>query len=177
MQIAEARRAKRSHKKLQPIQRVFKIWNDTLLDAFLPGPNLTVDDQLLAFCSRCPFCQYILSKPGKYGIKIWTVCDSATSYVLKMDVYKGKEPKEPRKNNLSCKVVMYLAEPFKKSGRNIMCDNFTSWELDRKLLMDRLTLVGTIRKNRIQVHLEFVTTRRREAKTTFYGFQSETMTV
>ena len=109
---AEARCARRSPDKIQPIRKVFKIWNGTLLDAFVPCPNLTVDQQLLAFCGRCLFCQYITSKPGKYDIKIRTVCDSATSYVLKMDIYKGKEPQEPRSNNLGCMVLMHLAEPF-----------------------------------------------------------------
>ena len=65
------------------------MWNKTLPDAFVPGPNVTVDKQLLAFCGRCPFCQYIPSKPRKYGIKIWTICDSATSYALKMGIQKS----------------------------------------------------------------------------------------
>ena len=113
---AEVRRTGRSPDKLQPIRKVFEMWNDTLLGAFVPGPNLTMDEQLLAFCDRCPFRQYIPSKSEKYGIKIWTVCDSATSYVLKMNIYKGKEPQEPQNNNLGCKVVMHLTEPFKKAA-------------------------------------------------------------
>jgi len=175
---AEARRARRSPDKLQPIRKVFEMWNDALIDAFIPGPNLTVDEQLLTFRGRCPFRQYIPSKPGKYGIKIWAVCDSATSYVLKMDVYKGKEVHEPRNKNLGCKVVMHLTEPFKKSGRNITCDNFfTSLELGRKLLKERLTLVGTIRKNRKELPPELVTAKKRNVKTTLYGFKSEAITV
>ena len=46
------------------------MWNDTLLDAFVSGPNITVDEQLLAFRDGCPSRQYISSEPGKYGIKI-----------------------------------------------------------------------------------------------------------
>ena len=174
----EARRARKSPDKLQPIRKVSEMWNDTLLDTFVPGPYLIVDEQLLVFCGRCPFRQHILYKLGKYGIKIWTVCDTATSYVLKIDIYKGKEPKELRNNNLGCKVVMHLAEPFEKNDRNKTCDNFfTSLELDRKLLKDRLTLVGTIRKNRKEPPPGFVTAKRREAKITLNGFQSEGMTV
>ena len=41
---AEARRARRSPDKLQPIRKVFDMWNETLLDAFVPGPNVTVDN-------------------------------------------------------------------------------------------------------------------------------------
>ena len=65
---------------------------------------------------------------------------------------------------------MHLAEPFKKSGRNNTCDNFfTNLDLGRKLLKDRLTLFGTIRKNRKELPPEFVTPKRRKAKITLYG--------
>ena len=68
MRFNEARRA-RAPDKLQPIQKVFKMWNDTLLDTFVPGLYLTMDEQLLAFCGRCPFRQYILFTLCKHGIK------------------------------------------------------------------------------------------------------------
>ena len=60
------RRQNRSPDKLQPIRKIFDLWNSTLQDAFIPGVNLTVDEQLLTFRGRCPFRQYIPSKPGKY---------------------------------------------------------------------------------------------------------------
>ena len=146
---AAARRSCRSSDKFSPIRNVFEIWNDSLLDAFVPGPNLTVDEQLLTFRGCCPFSEYMRSKPGKYGIKIRAICNSTPHYVRKMDVYKGREIGEPRETNLDSKLVPKLSEPFKKSGRNITCDNFfTNLELGRKLLMQNLTIVGTIRKNR-----------------------------
>ena len=145
MRFNEARRARRSPDKFQPIRKVFEMWNDTLLDTFVPGPYLIVEEQLLAFRGRCPFRQYILYTLSKYGIKIWAVSDSATSYVRKIDIYKGKEPQKLQNSNLGCKIVIHFPKPFKKSGRNITYDNFfTSLELGRKLLKDRRTLVGTI---------------------------------
>ena len=66
---AVARRKNRSPDKIQPIRKLFEMWNTTLQDSFVPGLNLTVDEQLITFCGRCPFCQYYPSKPGKYGIK------------------------------------------------------------------------------------------------------------
>ena len=55
MRFNEARRARRSPDKLQPFQKVFEMWNDTLLNTFVPGPCLTVNKQLLAFRGGCPF--------------------------------------------------------------------------------------------------------------------------
>ena len=102
---AAARRSARSPDKFSPIRNVFEIWNKSLLDAYVPGPNLTIDEQLVTFRSRCPFRQYMPSKPGKYGIKIWAICDLASHYILKLDVYKGKEIGDPRETNLGSKAL------------------------------------------------------------------------
>lgn len=52
------------------------------------GPNVTVDERLVAFRARCPFRQYMPTKPAKYGIKIWAACDANTSYALNMHAEK-----------------------------------------------------------------------------------------
>ena len=88
---AAARQSARSPDKFLPIRNVFEIWNKSLLDAYVSGPNLTIDKQLVTFRGRCPFRQYMQLKPGKYGIKIWATCDSTSHYVLKMDMNKGRE--------------------------------------------------------------------------------------
>lgn len=38
------------------------------------------------------------SKPAKYGIKIWILCDVETSYVVNLKVYTGKEGTSAEKN-------------------------------------------------------------------------------
>ena len=135
---AAARRSARSPDKFSPIRNVFEIWNKSPLDAYVPGINLTIDQQFVTFRGCFPFRQYMPSKPGKYGIKIWEICDLTSLYVLKMDVYKGREIVELRETNLGLKVVLKLSELFQKSGRNITSDNFTNLELGRKLLMQNL---------------------------------------
>ncbi|XP_029651769.1 piggyBac transposable element-derived protein 4-like [Octopus sinensis] len=77
---ASARRKKRSDDKLVPIREVFQMWNQNLQDGCVPSTCMTVDEQLVSFRGCCPFQVYIPSKPGKYGIKIWAICDSETSY-------------------------------------------------------------------------------------------------
>ena len=66
---AAARRSARSPDKFSPIRNVFEIWNKSHLDAYVPGTNLTIDEQLVTFRGHCPFRQYMPSKPGKYGIR------------------------------------------------------------------------------------------------------------
>ena len=86
---AQSRQKKRSPDKLQPIREMFETWDSYLRDSYTCGSSMTVDEQLVCFRGRCPFKQYIPLKPGKYGIKIRTICDSICSYTWKMQVYTG----------------------------------------------------------------------------------------
>ena len=144
---AQRRRAHRSLDKLQPIREVFELWVSYLQDSYTPGTCMTVDEQLVPFRGRCPFRQYIPSKPGKYGMKIWTICDATSYYTWKMQVYTGKDERIGREVNQGTRVVPDMVKEIEKTGRNITCDNFfTSLSLARQLLSKKLTVVGTMRK-------------------------------
>jgi hypothetical protein len=87
-----------------------------------------VGEQLVAFRGRCPFKQYIPSKRAKYGIKIWTICDSNTSYVLKAQIYTGKEQGAAPEKNQGMRVVSDLTSELR--GHNVTCNNlFMSYNL------------------------------------------------
>ena len=76
------------------------------LESEIKSEQYFANEQLVKFCGRCPFRQYIPSKPRKYGIKFWIICDSTTSYAFKMDIYKGKETNERRASNLGTNVAI-----------------------------------------------------------------------
>jgi hypothetical protein len=78
----ETRSARRRNDRLAPIHDVFDLWVETLLKSFVPYDNVTIDEQLVPFRGRCSFRQYMKSKPAKYGLKLWILCDSSTSYAL-----------------------------------------------------------------------------------------------
>ncbi|XP_051566192.1 uncharacterized protein LOC127447964 isoform X1 [Myxocyprinus asiaticus] len=67
----ESRHERRVRDKLAAIREVWEKWVECLPYLFNPGPEVTVDEQLVPFRGRCPFRQYMPSKPAKYGIKIW----------------------------------------------------------------------------------------------------------
>ena len=97
-----------------------------------------------------PFKQYIPSKPAKYGIKIWTLCDSASSYCLKAQVYTGKPPDGTREKNQGMRVVMDLTQELR--GQNVTRDNFfTSYMLGQALLKCNITMLGTMRRNKTKL--------------------------
>lgn len=67
-----------------------------------------------------------------------------------MEVNCGKQPVDPyNTSNSPSDVVMRLMNPILGSGRNLTTDNwYTSVPLAEHLLKNKITLVGTMRKNK-----------------------------
>jgi Transposase IS4 len=148
------RSERRAIDKLAPIRDVWEILQATLPVLYIPDANLTVDEQLYPFQGRSPFRQYIPSKASSYGHKVWWICCSKTSYPLKGEMYLGKEPGKTTKN-IGAGVVHRLSEPWKNTGRNIVMDNFfTSIPLAQQLLVEKTTIIGTLKKNKVEIPAE-----------------------
>lgn len=155
--------------KLQPIRNVFNKWNQRVRALYVPGKCVTVDEQLLPFRGRCPFKQYIPSKPAKYGIKIWVVCDSKTFYAYNLEPYVGRDRNNAANINTGEMIVLRLTEGL--NGRNVTCDNyFTSHSLATELKKRQMTIVGTIRKNRNELPPILVDMKRKPAEYSEFVF-------
>lgn len=139
--------------KLAPIREILDEFVKNCLKNYSPGDCITIDETLVPFRGRCSFIQYIPNKPAKYGIKIFTLCDSKMFYVSNFEVYCGKQP--PGRYELSnspTDIVIRLVEPFKNKNRNLTTDNwYTSYPLAQKLLQKNITLVGTLKKNKREI--------------------------
>ena len=61
---------------------------------FIPSEFVAIDEQFLTFTARCKFKKYMPSKPAKYGIKIFWLCDSFMPFAIDGIVYLGKQPGE-----------------------------------------------------------------------------------
>lgn len=59
------------------------------IENYTPSEFFPIDQMLVAFRSKCPFRQYIPSKPAKYGIKIHVLCNAKAFYVWNMEIYAG----------------------------------------------------------------------------------------
>lgn len=164
------RSERRTNDKLAPIRVIWEKVNNNLKKHYLPGENITVDEQLVPFRGRCPFRQYMPSKPDKYGMKIWWACDSETYYPLNGIPYIGKEGNQIAKG-LATQVVEQLVQPYYNTNRNVTFDNyFTDLSLAKTLLTNGLTSVGTVRKNKRFIPTEFLPNRKREEQTSIFGF-------
>ncbi|CAM4635701.1 unnamed protein product [Leuciscus chuanchicus] len=163
------RPARRESDKLAPIRDVWNLWVERLPLMCNPGLDITVDECLVPFRGRCSFKQYMPSKPAKYGIKIWAACDARTSYAWNMQVYTGKPKGGQPERNQGMRVVLDLTTGLQ--GHTVTCDNFfTSYALGQELLRRKLTMVGTVRKNKPELPPALLTTRDRVCFSSIFAF-------
>ncbi|XP_060725490.1 piggyBac transposable element-derived protein 3-like [Tachysurus vachellii] len=138
--------------KFAAISDIWRRFNKNCVESFTPGEHMTIDEQLFPTKVRCPFTQYIASKPDKFGIKFWLATDLETKYVCNVFPYLGKDPNRQKGERLAESVVMNLMEPFLDAGRNVTTDNFfTSRLLADRLLQRNTTLLGTVNKMRREI--------------------------
>uniref|UniRef100_A0A0L8H016 PiggyBac transposable element-derived protein domain-containing protein n=1 Tax=Octopus bimaculoides TaxID=37653 RepID=A0A0L8H016_OCTBM len=159
---------RRLEDKFAPFRKFFEKFVNNCIASYY------VVEILAAFRGNCPFRVYVPSIPPKYGIKIFILADAKT--FLRMEVYLGKQTEGPSIiDNSGASVVKRLASHINGSGRNITMYNwFTSYRLAVDLLKNnRITLVGTLRKNKTEHPPQFVATRGRTEYTSSFGFQKD----
>ena len=138
-----------------PIRDVWEKFLSTLKKHYNSGPFVTVDEQLIPWRGRCCFLEYLPSKPDKYGLKVFWCADAETMYPLTSKPYLGKIARSPQVN-LGRNTALELVQPFFGTGRNLTCDNFfTDMELTKQLTATKMTVVGTLRRNKTFIPPEF----------------------
>ena len=76
------------------------------------GAFVTIHEQLIPFRGRCGFRQYIPSKPDKYGMKLFLLCDCLTGCTFNDMPYVGRQGNQ-RNVGLSADVVKHITtSPF-----------------------------------------------------------------
>lgn len=90
-----------------------------------------------------------------------------------MEVYVGKQPDGPfRVENSPREVVKRIVSPILGTGRNVTADNwFMSVPLLEDLLQRKLTMVGTIRKNKAELPPEIVDVKNRDECISIFIFR------
>ncbi|XP_051162152.1 piggyBac transposable element-derived protein 4-like [Leptopilina boulardi] len=86
---------KNTRNERKPIDRfthIREIWDlfiERCKNNYEPCKNITIDEQLLSFRGRCSFKMYIPSKRDKYGLKIASMNDADTHYMINAIPYFG----------------------------------------------------------------------------------------
>lgn len=145
------------------IRPLLDIVSKTYLDNYEPGEALSIDESMIKFKGRLSFKQYLPSKPSsKWGIKVWSLCDSSNGFLLKFKVYTGKES-DNKDEGLGSRVVKDLLVGFEFSNRTIYMDNFySSVNLFNDLKLNGLGACGTVRANRKNLPIEMKTLKKKK---------------
>ena len=135
--------------KLYKIQPLLDLIIPRFRAVYSPERQLAVDETLIKFKGKVHFRQFIPIKPGRFGIKAFTLAGSASGYVLGSKIYTGKETNVVQKD-LGKRAVMSLMEPFLDKGYYVFMDNhYTSVGLFEELEGRKTLACGTVRSNRL----------------------------
>lgn len=155
-----------------PARNVWELFIKQCQINYIPGSEVTIDEQLLGFRGRCPFRIYIPNKPDKYGIKFLMMCDATSKYMIDADPYIGRSTNTGGVP-LGEFYIKKLSQTIHGSNRNITCDSwFTSIPLAKSLLQQpyNLTLVGSIRSNKREIPEQLMNSRLRPVGSSMFCF-------
>lgn len=122
---------------------------------FTPDKNIAIDESMVSTKGHSQLLQYMPKKRHRWGVKLWSICDSVSHYCLSFFVYKGARDEETKRqikeNGLGYYVVnklLHMTNLLNK-GYHIFIDNFfTSIKLGKYLYSKLTFLTGTLRKKR-----------------------------
>lgn len=138
--------------KLAAVRHIVAAFNLAIRNNYTPGPFLCVDEMLIEFHGRVSFRQYIPTKPGKFGIKVFWCVDAENTMPVKCIVYIGEGTIPHNQRTFSHNIVMNLVEEYLDAGRNVTGDNFfTSHALITELSNRQTTYLGTVRHNKREI--------------------------
>ena len=149
--------------KLSAIRYILNEFVQNCKNTYCLTEFLTIDETLVPFRGRCSFIQYIPKKPAKYSVKIFALCDAKTYFTGNLEVYCSKQPTGPHEvPNSPADIVERLISHLKGTCHNLTTDNwYTSCTLAMSLLQDKITLVGTLKKNKREISAEFLPNKSR----------------
>lgn len=73
--------------KLQAVRNFSDVVRENCMKAYNPSKRMTVDERLHAFRGNYFGKVFMALKPGKFGVKLWVICDTLNSYAYNFQVY------------------------------------------------------------------------------------------
>ncbi len=123
-------------------------FNKNFQQYWIPYKYMSVDECMIAFKGRVSFKQFLPSKPIKYGIKKYALCDIA-GYMYSFFTYKGQ--KSLRSTKSVATIVQDFANdmPQDDQTRVLVFDNYySSLKLSKSLMEKNVLHICTVRSNR-----------------------------
>ena len=137
------------HNKLYKIQSFLNLVVARFQEVYSPHWQLAIDETLIKFKGKLHFRQFIPIKPGRFGIKAFSLAESKSGYVLNSKIYTDRENNEVQRD-LGRKVVLSVFQLYLDKGFYAFMDNYYTSVALFEELEDRKTLAcGTVRSNRV----------------------------
>jgi hypothetical protein len=70
---ATTQTSRRAQDKAPPIIDILEKFTQNYLSPYCVRQDVVIDEMMIGFREKCPFRQYIKSKPDKYGIKLFAI--------------------------------------------------------------------------------------------------------
>lgn len=80
-----------NYDKLFKLRKFLDLLLPTFTKVYKPERNLAVDETLIKFKGKFYFRHFIPIKPGRFGMKCFTLAESSTGYCLVNKIYTDKE--------------------------------------------------------------------------------------
>ena len=120
-------------------------------EVFYPYQNVSIDEMVVKWRGRWKNKQYNPSKPSKYHIKTFGLCDSATGYAYSLLTYYGSETSysdDMADTGQSENFFEYLLRPLGE-GHHVFADRYyTTYNLLMYLNEQKFYYTGTLMGNR-----------------------------
>ena len=150
--------------KLFKVRKLLDLLLPRFTEVYNPERKLAIDETLIKFKGKVHFRQFIPIKPGRFGIKCFTLAESSSGYAIASKIYTGKENGVVQ-TDLGRRVVMTLMEPFCDKGHVLYMDNYyTSVPLFEDLEARGTLACGTVRSNRKGLPKDITDARNEEVK-------------
>ena len=143
-------RGEPGYEPLWKVKPLMDICEPTYLATYGPRSELSIDESIIKFKGRVHFRQYLPSKPTRWGIKQFALCESKTGYALKFITYCGKNTIVTLPGfSITETICLSLLDGFTNCGHKVFTDNFyTSPTLYKKLHDDGTGACGTVKAGR-----------------------------
>ena len=166
-------------------REIFNKFNENCATMRIPSEFLSIDETLYPYRGKIQFRQYNPNKPAKYGLLYRSLSDAKLPYTYFTLPYAGK-PEEITDDSFyvtgTDNYTKYLVDGLSNycdiRGRNISMDRFfTSMTIAKYLLSKDITVVGTLRTDRIGIPTEIKQMNERESPSSLYVYNEEQRTL
>ena len=83
--------------KLYQIRPLLNTLCGTFQSTFTSNGYFTVDESMVKWKGRLAWRQFMPNKPIRFGMKVWSLCDSVTGYMFNFQIYTGKVKGKPER--------------------------------------------------------------------------------